>query len=241
VNNIWIIVAGVVLGIVAVILVNQYLQSIQTRYSLLQVKKGLKKGEEISRESLAVVAVPEHFGSVVREAVLAEDGNWVIGRRVVQDVATGDFLLYAHLVAAPDEDFDRKLDKDKRALAVDVTNETGVAGFIEPGSFVDIVATIMQPKDEQHPTPRIATTTILRKIKVLAVGDRTVRRRVGGAEQTRRGSATVTLELTPLQVEKVIFTQQHAQGPLTLVLTHPESDTEATLPSISWENFEQIR
>jgi len=165
----------------------------------------------------------------------------VIGKALVRDVAMGDFLQYSHLAAAPDEDFDRKLDKDKRALSLQVTNETGVAGFIEPGSFVDIVATIQQPGDGQQQPPRIATKTILQKVKVLAVGDRAFRRRTGGSERDRSGSTTVTLELTPLQVEKVIFTQQHAQGPLTLVLTHPESDAETELPSMGWENFDRIR
>lgn len=147
-------------------------------------------------------------------------------------------MLYSHLAAPLDEDFDRKLAPDKRALALQVTSETGVGGFIEPGSFVDIVATLQQPKDDKNPVPRIATKTILQKVKILAVGDRAVRRRTG-TERERGGATTVTLELTPIQVEKVIFSQQHAQGPLTLVLAHPESQ-ETTLDSISWENFDQI-
>ena len=240
-RNKWMLVTGIGLGLLSVVLVNLYLSASQRSFTLLQFTRALKKGDEIPREALAAIPVPEHFGSVLGEAVLAQDRDWVIGKALVRDVAIGDFLQYSHLAASPDEDFDRRLDKDKRALALQVTSETGVGGFIEPGSFVDIVATVQQPKDEQHPVPRIATKTILQKVKVLAVGDRAFRRRSGGPERDRGGTTTVTLELTPLQVEKVIFTQQHAQGPLTLVLAHPESPAETTLPSIDWENFDQIK
>lgn len=243
-KNKWILVTGIILGLISVVLVQLYLSRSQQAFTLLQFKRALKKGDEIPRdprETLAAIAVPEHFSSVLREAVLAEDQAWVVGKALVHDVAAGDFLLYSHLAASPEEDFDRKLDKDKRALALQVTNETGVGGFIEPGSFVDIVATVQEPKDAQNPAPRITTKTILQKVKVLAVGNRALRTRTGGAERDRGGSTTVTLELTPLQVEKVIFTQQHSQGPLTLALAHPESPTETALPSISWENFDQIR
>lgn len=231
---------GIGLGLLAVVLVNAYIWSSQQGFSVLKFRQPLKKGDKISERVIESISVPKNFGSVLREAVLAQDRDWIIGKSLLRDVATGDFLLYSHISASPDEDFDKKLDKNKRALSIQVTSETGVSGFVEPGSFVDIVATIGQPGGGQQ-APRIATKTILHKVKVIAVGNSSLRRRISGPETDRSTSTTVTLELTPLQVEKVVFAQQHAQGPLTLVLVHPESTQETELPSISWENFDQIK
>lgn len=238
-NNKRLLYTGIGLGLLSVILLNVYLWSSQQSFTLLRFKQPLKKGEKISERAIERIGIPKNFGSVLKEAVLAQDKDWVVGKSLLRDVATGDFLLYSHISAAPDEDFDKKLDKNKRALSIQVTSETGVSGFIEPGSFVDIVATIAQPGGGQ--TARIATKTILQKVKVLAVGDRFLKRRISGPETERLGSTTVTLELTPLQVEKVIFAQQHAQGPLNLVLAHPESAPSEDIPVMSWQNFDEIK
>lgn len=228
------------LGLLSVILVNAYLWSSQRGYVLLKFTQPLKKGDKISDRTLESIAVPKNFGSILKEAVLAQDRRWVVGKTLFRDVTAGDFLLYSHVSSSSEEDFDKRLDKAKRALSIQVTSETGVSGFVEPGSFVDIVATISQPGGTQQAT-KIATKTILQKIKVIAVGHTVQRRRIGTPDFDRPGSTTVTLEITPLQVEKIIFAQQHAQGPLHLVLVHPESAAETELPVVSWENFDQIK
>lgn len=231
---------GIGLGLLSVVLLNIYIWSNQQSFTFLKFKQPLKKGEKISERVLEKISIPKNFGSVLKEAVLAQDKDWVVGKALLRDVATGDFLLYSHISAAPDEDFDKKLDKNKRALSIQVTSETGVSGFIEPGSFVDIVATIAEPGGSKQ-SARISTKTILQKVKVLAVGDRFLKRRISGPESDRMGSTTVTLELTPLQVEKVVFAQHHAQGPLRFVLVNPESSPEVDTPVMSWENFDQIK
>jgi pilus assembly protein CpaB len=241
VKNKWMLVTGIGLGLIAVILVNVYLSQHQRSFTLLKVSRPLSQGEQIGAGVLVPTAVPENFGSVLSEAVRAADREWVVGKVLVQDISPVDFLQYSHIARSPDEDFDRRLDKDKRALALQVSEETGVGGFLEPGSFVDIIATMIQPGDAEHPNGRIATKGILQKVKILAVGDRVLRTRSQGPRRDRRGMTTVTLELTPLQAEKVIFAQQHAEGPLRLALVHPESSPAERGPAVSWENFDDIR
>lgn len=231
---------GIGLGLLSVLLVNIYIWSNQRGFTLLRFNQPLKKGDKISDRVIETISVPKNFGSVLKEAVVAQDGSWVIGKTLLRDVAPGDFLLYAHVSTPPDQDFDRRLEKEKRALSIQVTSETGVSGFIEPGSFVDVVATLAVPVKGER-AASIATKTILRKVRVLAVGSSFVRRRISGPEADRVTSTTVTLELTPLQVEKVIFAQQHAQGPLHLVLVHPESSADGDLPIVSWDNFDEIK
>ena len=230
---------GLGLGLLSVVLFNVYTCSNQQAYTLLKFKQAVKKGEKISDHALTSASVPKSFGSVLKDAVLDSDKSWVNGKVLMRDAGAGDFLLYSHIAIPPDEDFDKKLDKSKRALSIPVTNETSVSGFVEPGSFVDIVATLAQAGEKQ--VGKMTTKTILQKVMVLAVGDRYLKRRISGTEQDRQGSTTVTLELTPIQVEKVIFAQQHSQGPLSLVLVNPETAPETEIPVVSWDNFDQIK
>lgn len=76
----------------------------------------------------------------------------------------------------------------KRAMSVEVSVVQGVSGFIKPGSFVDLVSTMIPPEDsEQHP----AATILLQNVKVLSIGHSADTR----GEAARY--ATVTLEVAP--------------------------------------------
>lgn len=77
-----------------------------------------------------------------------------------------------------------------RAMTIEVTDPQGVAGFIKPGSFVDIVAVMIVPeeyKDKQHD----AATLLLQNVKVLAIGH------AADDTETMKRYQMVTVEVSP--------------------------------------------
>jgi pilus assembly protein CpaB len=98
-----------------------------------------------------------------------------------------------------------------RAISVRVNEVVGVAGFVAPGTFVDMILTMTRQRDE--PVSKI----VLSNVQVLTAGTRI------DQEQAKDGkampSAVVTLLVTPENAEKV--TLAGSVGTITLILRNP--------------------
>ncbi|MDC3413856.1 Flp pilus assembly protein CpaB [Terrihalobacillus insolitus] len=80
--------------------------------------------------------------------------------------------------------------KGKRAMTIPVTDVQGIAGLIKPGSYVDIVA-VMETPEEQEETQHDSATILLQNVKVLAVGH------AADEEENKRFYQMVTVEVLP--------------------------------------------
>ena len=122
----------------------------------------------------------------------------------------------------------------KRAIAVPVKEESAAGGLIQPNDRVDVLWT-RQIGDRRSERPR--TRTVLRGIKVLAIGTSVL------AQNKNAAARTATLELTPEQAR--IVESAKASGEISLALI-PVSDIAAlgqTAPDTDWaaENGSGIR
>jgi pilus assembly protein CpaB len=95
-----------------------------------------------------------------------------------------------------------------RAVATQITPETGAGGFILPNDRVDVIVTPRGANDKSNST----SETILRNVRVLAI-DQNVEEKNG---QKVVVGKTATLELTPGQAETLALSQQ--LGLLSLAL-----------------------
>jgi pilus assembly protein CpaB len=86
-----------------------------------------------------------------------------------------------------------------RAVATQITPESGVGGFILPNDRVDV---IMTPRNRDDKSGERTSETILRNIRVLAI-DQNVEEKNG---QKVVVGKTATLELTPGQAETLART-----------------------------------
>jgi pilus assembly protein CpaB len=102
------------------------------------------------------------------------------------------------------------IEPNKRAVTVRVDDVVGVAGFLLPGSRVDVLASQRLDND------RFVTRTVLHDLKVLAV-DQTAS---AGAEEKPVVVRAVTLEADPKQAETLV--QATREGNVQLVLRNPE-------------------
>jgi pilus assembly protein CpaB len=94
-----------------------------------------------------------------------------------------------------------------RALAIDVTEQSGVSGFILPGHHVDVIRYESNEKNKQS----FSGETILQDVLVLAAGQIFTR-----PDERAVQSRTVTLALAPADVDVLVAAR--ARGALSLSL-----------------------
>jgi len=139
-------------------------------------------------------------GAIVRDPILV--GEPITSRKIVRGGDGG----YLSVVLAP----------GKRAVAVPITSETGVGGFILPGDRVDVLQTRdrVTPGGEEGAAVGkvIIAETILQNVRVLALDQSTA------AEKDAKSivASTATLEVGPLDAEALV--KAKASGPVTLTL-----------------------
>lgn len=108
-----------------------------------------------------------------------------------------------------------------RAVAVQVDEVVGIAGFVKPGSHVDVLATIRDRGSSGSTFAKV----ILQDIKVLAI-DQSLEEKTTSLEA--RLVSVVTLEVSPKNAQKLIFAAN--EGQLQLALRNP-TDDKAVLTS----------
>lgn len=118
-----------------------------------------------------------------------------VGRQLKWDLVPGDFLLEEKL-AKPGESAVAALPipQGKRAVTIKVDEFVGVAGFVQPSSIVDVIATWDEDRSAH-------SKVILQNIKVLAVAQDMQRPDDPKAKVT----SSVTLAVTPAEAEKIVL------------------------------------
>jgi pilus assembly protein CpaB len=110
-----------------------------------------------------------------------------------------------------------------RAVSVKVDNVIGVAGFVVPGSRVDVMATIRRvDREKAIPFAKV----ILQDVRVLAVDQKLEEVKSGEPELVN----VVTLEVSPVQAEHLIYAAH--EGRLQLALRSPGDDAKVVSRSI---------
>lgn len=111
-----------------------------------------------------------------------------------------------------------------RAVTVNVTPSSGVAGFVFPGDHVDLIATLAlqekKDKDGGDDLQHHASETVLTDLRVLALDQR-----VDDQKKEISVARTATLEVTPKQAEIIAVVGEIGKLSLSLrSLAHDEAD-----------------
>ncbi len=102
-----------------------------------------------------------------------------------------------------------------RAVSVRVNDVVGVAGFVMPGTKVDVLVTGQPPNSDSSSR---MTTTVLQNIQVISAGTKIQPDQRGQPENV----PVVTLLVTPEQAE--LLTLASREGQIQLVLRNPTDD-----------------
>jgi pilus assembly protein CpaB len=169
----------------------------------------LDLGTELRREDMRVINWPAD--AVPAGAV--GDPQKLVGRGLVQPVAQNSPILPGHMPPAEaGAGLTPIIPKGFRAVSVRVNDVISVAGYVLPGTRVDVLATV-SPTD-QHPD--MTSKVILANVQVLTAGTKIERDTVDNKAVTVN---VVTLLVDPSQAERL--TLASTEGKIQLALRNP--------------------
>ncbi|HET9408700.1 MAG TPA: Flp pilus assembly protein CpaB [Candidatus Sulfotelmatobacter sp.] len=135
----------------------------------------------------------------------------VLGHGAIMPISKGEFVLPTKL--APEDagaGLPSLITRGMRAVSVRVNDVVAVAGFVTPGTRVDVLLTGTPTGGSES-----QTTTVLQNIRVIAVGH-TLERSSTGEPQN---APVITLLVTPEDAQKL--TLASSQGHIQLALRNP--------------------
>lgn len=215
----------------------------EARAEVLVATKDLAIGRELSAGDLRWQSWPKatlFSGAIIRKD--GEDAASALEGRLRRDIAKGEPILRSALVSESKGNFvAASLNPGMRAVAIKVSAESMVGGFLEPGDFVDVILTYKETiRTETDEDPRIqklielnldkyATETILENVRVLAI-DQTAKR---PNEGKIRVGKTVTLAVDRRAAEKLALAGQLGDLTLSLRGIGDVSEAEEKWPTIT--------
>jgi pilus assembly protein CpaB len=183
---------------------------------VLVAKADLTRGQVIAEQEIGWQTWPTDAAnpSFIKKSEQPDAINTFSGAIVRVSMLAGDPVRGPYVVMAKGSGFMAAvLPKGMRAVAVDISPETGAGGFILPEDRVDVVLTRRDKAAEKATgVEKFVSDTILRNIKVLAV-DQAVDEK--GDAKVAIGK-TATLELTESQAETLALSKQLGTISLTL-------------------------
>lgn len=211
---------AVVFGLIAAVSVSKFLtgaKGSQNMHTVVVAKIEIPHGAKITAEQLTTVQLPSNATPV---------GTFDAYEKVVGRISITRIMQYEPII-------DTRLAQDGssaglsalipegyRAMTVKVDDEAGLAGFLMPGTLVDVLA-VITPDQGQNPISKI----VLQNIKVLASGANIDEPKDKREVETVK---TVTLQVTPQQAEKLVLSS--AEGRLRLALRNSTDQGDQPTP-----------
>jgi pilus assembly protein CpaB len=148
----------------------------------------------------------------------------VIDRPISVAMTTNEAILSTKLAAkGSGEGLTALIEPGTRAVSVQVNEISGVSGFIQPGTRVDVLFT------RQFSNGDAATTTILQNVKVLAYGKQLeAPARIDPRDTSK--PTVATLLVTQDQAEKLVLAMQRGKIQLVLRNALDEEIAENSIP-----------
>lgn len=178
--------------------------------------RDLQAGSVVKNDDVKLVewpagALPQGFSRSPSE---------VVGRGLLTSVKANEPLLSGKLARSEaGGGLPIQIPSGMRAMSVKVNEVVGVAGFVLPGTRVDVLVTLDQTARQEEPRTKV----LLQNVTVAAAGQTTERDEEGKPKTV----PVVTLLVDPGQAEKL--TLASTKGQIHLALRHPlDLDTVAT-------------
>ena len=193
-------------GVSSLLVYNRLARVAPTRVevNVIIAANDIQVGAKIADHDLKVVKYPPED----LPAHIFRTKTPIIGRAAVVPIGKGEFVVSDGL-GGEGAGLSPLIATGMRAVAVRVNDVTAVAGFVVPGTRVDVLATGNTTSGE------LSTVTLLQDVPVLATGQKVERSATGEPQN----APVVTLLVSPEDAEKVALASQEAR--IQLVLRNP--------------------
>lgn len=227
-------VAAIVLALMAAWLVKVYLDRASARLAAEYANKGemvevvvprvdvprgtpFRSEDFAKRNVLADTAPPD--------AVRVDEVEQAEGQAIKVALPRGRPLLWSYLSSGREPSFSETIDTQRRALTIAIDELNSISGMVRPSDRIDLFFIRTDAATDGALGGKVVVP-LLQNVLVKATGN-TTRREVppGGGAPVDRSYSTLTLDLDPTNVGKVILAQE--QGALKAVLKLPSESAAA--------------
>ena len=193
--------------------------SVPTR-PVVVANANLALGSELRRDDLALVDWPV---SSVPDGAFADTAG-LVGRGLIATVVRHEPILPAKLASKEaGSGLPPIIPPGKRAVSVKVNEVIGVAGYVLPGTHVDVVATANPSSRSEDITSKV----VLANVEVLTAGTRLEQ---NGEDGKPMQVTVVTLLVTPDDAERL--TLASTEGKIQLALRNPLDASAPDTPGV---------
>lgn len=180
----------------------------------------LQVGQRLEEKDLRLVKLP---ASDLPQGVYQKSSD-LVGRGVLQPISRNELILSSKIASGEaGAGLPALIPEGMRAVSVKVNDVIAVAGFVVPGTRVDVLLT--GNPDEKNEKPNVRTTTVLQNVQVLAAGQKLQKSETGEAQTV----PVITLLVNPDDAQKLALASQ--EGRIQLSLRNPV-DTKAEKPAV---------
>lgn len=253
-----ILIAGVVLGILAVFMIkmtlDQQKQAAQeqakkaiasmqaNQTSVLVAKQDMPKGVLVEANMFDTAIVPNKF--VQPQAVTSLDR--ISGMLTIAPITKGEQISLSKLTNTRQiggGDLAGITPAGKRAISILSDNSISLSGMVKPGDYVDVLATLQVPVQGQdgQMSSQMAVIPLFQNVLVLAVGQNTGTMSSPTSRYSEKeassGPALITLALGPQEANLIVFVQE--QGKVRLAMRSPADAKVEPMTPASWDTLFQ--
>jgi pilus assembly protein CpaB len=198
----------------------------QARVSVIVAARTLRAGTLLRPEDMAAIEVPADDVPAGANIDSPQQRASLAGQMVRVTTTPGTPLLPDALLRHGDRGFlAMLLGPGMRATSIGVDTVTGIAGLVWPGDRVDIVLTQQMNDDALPVARRVAAETVLADTRVIAIDQAISQGVTGEGPDMGRTVRTVTLEVTPVQAERLAVAAR--LGRLSLTVRSAEAEAPA--------------
>ena len=193
-------------GLVYYMMDNSQSESVATKLAPVVVAtQNIQSREMIKKGSVQIKQVPKE--AIHRQAITSL--SQVTGKLALKEIIAGEQILKPRLLAEKDlrSVLAFNLSDKQRAVTVAVNEIRGVAGFLTPGDYVDIIGVFASNSNQGA-----VSKTVLQNLKVLAVAQDMINDR----KQKPKVTKSVTLAVNLDEAEKLILADN--KGDIRLIL-----------------------
>lgn len=222
---------ALILAAITAVTVYQYLEKVKTTARLdtwkrvVVAAKDIPARTQITPDMLKEVDFPADY--VHPRAIITQDS--ALGQVTLAPILTGEFLLTEQLAwpSDPKQGLAFRLAPGKRAVSVAVDEITGVAGLLNPGDRVDVLATININEGGAAGMNKTLTIITVQDVEVLAAGKRMDEIRTDGKTEPVE-TKTITLAVSTDEIRPLVLASE--KGSIRLALRSPADRNRVVLP-----------
>ncbi|MBU0800996.1 MAG: Flp pilus assembly protein CpaB [Alphaproteobacteria bacterium] len=217
----------------------------EPRVAIIVAAEDIKTGAKLSETNMKWQEWPESgvFPGAIKREKKDQSVTEALEGRLLRNVTAGEPIVSSAVIKNQSNVMAGRLREGMRAVSLDIKGAALVAGFVQPGDYVDVMLTYRSTvkysgNDDTIKNmvygnvSKLATETIMENVRVLAL-DRSMNKPGEGDDKKKSAKAakSITLEVSPEGAEVIALARKMGDVSLSLRRLGDETMAEAYTPA----------